>query len=86
MEINKEIWQGHEVFVIYLHMNLEESTEPTSMQKLLKNYAELFQEPMQLPPKCNFYHCITLKNKTEPVNVRAYHYAYFQKAEIEKQV
>lgn len=42
MEISKEIWQGHEVFAIYLHMNLEESTTPASMQKLLKNYAELF--------------------------------------------
>ncbi|KAL5582355.1 hypothetical protein UlMin_014797 [Ulmus minor] len=31
-------------------------------------------------------HCIPLKDGTEPTNVRPYRYAYFQKAEIEKQV
>ena len=85
-EINKEIRQGHEVFTIYLNMNLEEPTTPASMQKLLKNYVELFQEPTQLPSKRDIDHCITLKKGIEPVNVRPYRYAYFQKAEIEKQV
>jgi len=31
-------------------------------------------------------HHINLKEGTEPINVRPYKYAYFQKAEIEKQV
>ena len=31
-------------------------------------------------------HHITLKERTEPINVRPYRYAYFQKDEIEKQV
>jgi hypothetical protein len=31
-------------------------------------------------------HCITLKEGTEPINVRPYRYANFQKTEIEKQV
>jgi hypothetical protein len=29
-------------------------------------------------------HYITLKESTEPINVRPYSYAYFQKEEIEK--
>ncbi|KAH9783665.1 hypothetical protein KPL71_009410 [Citrus sinensis] len=44
------------------------------------------KEPTQLPSKRDIDHCITLKKGIEPVNVRPYRYAYFQKAEIEKQV
>ena len=56
------------------------------MQKLLQKYAELFQEQKQLPPTREIDHRITLKERAEPINVRLYRYAYFQKAEIEKQV
>lgn len=55
------------------------------MQDLLKEYNTLFQEPTKLPPRREIDHNITLKEGTEPVNVRPYCYAYFQKAEIEKQ-
>lgn len=44
-EISKEIRQGHEIFAICLHMESEEPTAPASMQTLLTDYAELFQEP-----------------------------------------
>lgn len=37
-------------------------------------------------PTRDIGHCITLKEGTEPVNVRPYRYAYFQKAKIKKQV
>ena len=53
------------------------------MQNLLEEYAELFQERKQLPPTREIDHRITLKEKAEPINVRLYRYAYFQKAEIE---
>ena len=56
------------------------------MQKLLEEYAELFQEPKRLPPMREIDHRITLKEGAEPINVRLYPYAYFQKVEIEKQV
>lgn len=56
------------------------------MQKLLREYTELFQEPTQLHPTRDTDHCITLKEGTEPVNVRPYRYAYFLKAKIKKQV
>ena len=57
-----------------------------SMQRLLKEYEDVFQEPSSLPPVREVDHCITLKEGTEPINVRPYRYAHFQKAEIEKQV
>lgn len=43
-EITKEIRQGHEVFAICLHINMEESwsTTPPDIQKLLREYTELF--------------------------------------------
>ncbi|KAL9440783.1 hypothetical protein AB3S75_019452 [Citrus x aurantiifolia] len=87
-EITKEIRQGNGAFAICLHTNLEKplNVVPVSMQQLLKGYGELFQEPTQLPPTRGIDHCIIFKEGTEPVSVRPYRYAYFQKAEIEKQV
>lgn len=56
------------------------------MRGLLEEYSELFQEPKHLPPTRKIDHHITLKEGVEPINARHYRYAYFQKAEIEKQV
>ncbi|KAH9696704.1 hypothetical protein KPL71_023279 [Citrus sinensis] len=69
-EVNKEIKQGHETFAICFQLQLEEVTAPAAMQGLLRNYKELFQEPTQLPPKCEIDHCITLKEGTEPINAQ----------------
>ncbi|RVW67264.1 Retrovirus-related Pol polyprotein from transposon 412 [Vitis vinifera] len=44
------------------------------------------EQPTQLPLVGEVDHCIPLKDGIEPVNVRLYKYAHFQKAEIEKQV
>lgn len=41
---------------------------------------------MILSPSREVDHHIHLKEDTEPVNVKPYRYAYFQKAKIEKQV
>ena len=59
---------------------------PTNIQRILEAYTNVFEEPKKLPPIRDVDHCIPLKEGTEPVNVRPYRYAYFQKAEIEKQV
>jgi hypothetical protein len=52
----------------------------------LAEFEDLFQEPTQLPPTREVDHHIILQEGTAPINVRPYRYAYFQKAEIEKQV
>lgn len=56
------------------------------MQKLLQEFSEVFHEPSSLPPIREVDHCISLKEGIEPINVRSYRYAYYQKEEIEKQV
>jgi hypothetical protein len=56
------------------------------MHKLLEHYVDVFAEATQLPPVKEVEHFIPLKEETEPINVRPYRYAYFQKEEIEKQV
>lgn len=52
----------------------------------MESLDNIFQEPKQLPPTREVDHHILLKEGTEPINVRPYRYAYFQKVEIEKQV
>ncbi|RVW13613.1 Transposon Ty3-I Gag-Pol polyprotein [Vitis vinifera] len=92
-EILKEFHQGHALFAVCFQPTMETAPAdaPTkvtqqSMQRLLKEYEDVFQEPSSLPPAREVDHCITLKEGTEPINVRPYRYAHFQKAEIEKQV
>lgn len=86
--VAKEMRQGQMMFAIYLH-TAERSTWADispNMQQTLKDYADVFKEPTTLPPLRDIDHHIPLKEGTQPINVRPYRYAYFQKAEIEKQV
>ncbi|KAL5570065.1 hypothetical protein UlMin_026640 [Ulmus minor] len=55
------------------------------MQQTMTDYADVFKAPTTLPPLRDIDHHIPLKDDTQPINVRPYRYAYFQKAEIEKQ-
>jgi hypothetical protein len=56
------------------------------MKELLQEFLDLFNNPSSLPSIREVDHRITLKEGTEPVNVRPYRYAHYQKNEIEKQV
>jgi hypothetical protein len=87
-EISKEFRQGHSVFAICPQSTMQDTkgVQSPSMSQVLAKYPEIFDEPTQLPPKREIDHTISLKEGIEPVNVRPYRYAYFQKAEIEKQV
>ena len=88
IEVAKEIKQGQGVYAICFQTLLEDSFHKTHicMQQILVEYSDLFQKPTQLPPLWDIDHNIPLKEGTEPVNVRPYWYAYFQKSKIEKQV
>ena len=86
--VSKELRQGSSMFAIYLQSTSNEVQQAIHLdiQQLIKAFEDIFQEPNQLPLAREIDHRITLKEGTEPVNVRPYRYAYFQKAEIEKQV
>ncbi|RVW35013.1 Retrovirus-related Pol polyprotein from transposon 17.6 [Vitis vinifera] len=86
--VSKELRQGSSMFAICLQSTSNEVQQAIhlDMQQLIKAFEDIFQEPNQLPLAREIDHRITLKEGTEPVNVRPYRYAYFQKAEIEKQV
>ncbi|XP_062119217.1 uncharacterized protein LOC133832962 [Humulus lupulus] len=53
---------------------------------ILTQYADVFNEPKELPPYRNVDHRIFLQPGSPPVNVRPYRYPYFQKDVIEKLV
>ena len=59
---------------------------PTSIQKILVEHVEVFQEPTQLPPERPFDHKIPLVPGAIPVHRKPYRYTPSQKDEIEKQV
>ncbi|KZV19421.1 hypothetical protein F511_08762 [Dorcoceras hygrometricum] len=56
------------------------------LERLLREYEKLFEEPRGLPPNRSREHAIILKEGSEPVQVRPYRYAHQQKDEIEKLV
>jgi hypothetical protein len=86
--IAKDLRQRSSMFAICL----QSSPSPTSqsvnpeIKHLLVKFEDLFQEPTQLPPTREVDYHIILHEGTMPINVQPYRYAYFQKAEIEKQV
>lgn len=85
--ISKEANQGSSTFAIYLQVaDPIQIVVAPDLQQIIEKYDDIFLEPAQLPPTREVEHCITLKDGSEPVNVRPYRYAHFQKAEIEKQV
>jgi len=78
-DVSKELRQGYSMFAICLQTEAEllVNRVKSEMQQLLKDFKDIFQAPEQLPPVREIDHTITLKEGTEPVNVRPYRYAYF---------
>ncbi|XP_052728288.1 uncharacterized protein LOC108338275 [Vigna angularis] len=65
----------------------EWAEEPNGdLEDILTRHAGVFQEPTGLPPNKKEKHRITLKEGTDPVNVRPYRYPHVMKEEIERQV
>lgn len=87
-KIVKERKQGSAIYAVCMkHIGCETFNGVNQdMQDLVRSFEDIYQEPTQLPPEREISHYINLKEGTEPVNVRPYRYAHFQKAEIEKQV
>ena len=65
---------------------IQEAKVPTVLKDLFTSYADIFQSQLQLPPHRVQDHAITLKEGTNPINVRPYRYPHSQKNEIERLV
>ena len=87
-EIEKETKMGHTCFAVCFETesNDDGGSVLVAMQQLLRQYDDIFWVPANLPPPRDTEHRIVLKEGSDPVNVRPYRYAHFQKEEIEKQV
>jgi hypothetical protein len=59
---------------------------PESIQRLLTSFAELFEEPVDLPPDRSCNHSIPLIPRAQQVNIRPYRFSPTLKNEIEAQV
>ncbi|KAL4366769.1 hypothetical protein GQ457_05G003480 [Hibiscus cannabinus] len=80
------IWQGQLLEVVPRLSLMQGQNSPTIvLDKLLVEFAQLFQEPSGLPPNRGCDHRIPLKPGSGPIVVRPYRYPHFQKDEIEKQ-
>lgn len=63
-----------------------EASIPPELQLILRQHQQVFEMPMGLPPLRTQQHHITLKQGSNPVNVRPYRYPQIQKEEIERMV
>ncbi|KAL4318769.1 hypothetical protein GQ457_18G015560 [Hibiscus cannabinus] len=86
--LSKELRHGTSMFAMCFQTeaNTPHDKVHPNMEQLLQEFSDIFHEPTEIPPTRDIDHRIPLKDGTEPINVRPYRYAYFQKAEIEKQV
>lgn len=62
----------------------DETPIPLGIATVLDQYADVFENPTELPPDRLCNHKITLMPGAKPVNLRPYRYSYFQKVEMEK--
>lgn len=87
-EIRREAKMGQACFALSLHEANDAVSSPIApdMSRLLHSFERVFQTPTSLPPNRDIEHRIVLKEGTDPINVRPYRYAHFQKEEIERQV
>jgi hypothetical protein len=72
-ELTKEARQNNPIFAICLQVSAAEPHNKTihpDMKAILHEFSELLKELTGLPPIREVDHCISLKNRTKPINVR----------------
>ena len=91
-KVHKAMNHSAQLFTLQLR-NVEQlathnnpTTQVPQLSALLKEFADLFEEPRSLPPHRSHDHKIILKPGTSPVNVRPYRYPALQKDVIEKTI
>lgn len=84
LEQHGEIW-----CVLELFLAKEEGQQvlcPDDIQKLITEFAEIFEKPQGLPPQRPYSHSIPFLPGAQPFRLRPYRYNPAQKDEIERQV
>ncbi|KAJ4784848.1 polyprotein [Rhynchospora pubera] len=88
INVARELQRGSELIVAQLMLvdvvNKTTSIIHSQLKPLIDEYAMLFEEPTELPPKRAIDHQIPLIPEAKPINLRPYRHSYFQKLEIEK--
>lgn len=89
-KMHKLLDKGVEGFLLQVETILKEVPEtvptPPQIQKLLLEYADLFEEPTTLPPHRELDHTIPLVPGAAPPQVRPYRVPQHQKKEMEEQI
>lgn len=89
-KVGKLLDKGAEGFLLQMHNIVMEApagfTTPPQLQKLLLEYADLFEEPHTLPPHRDCDHTIPLQPGVEPPHSRPYRVPHHQKQEMEDQI
>ena len=84
-----KLWKGNDIWALALVVqdtDHHSSDKTQEIQDLLKQYADVFQTPKQLPPSRVYDHTIPLLPSAVPVNSKPYRYSPQHKDEIERQV
>lgn len=78
-EFSEEICPNQALFALYFQVTQMEpqGNIHLSMQEILQEFSDLFTKPMSLPPTRKVDHDITLKERTEPINVHPYRYGHY---------
>ncbi|KAL1218315.1 hypothetical protein V5N11_022859 [Cardamine amara subsp. amara] len=81
----QDIHHEEDMVICSLNANQQESVVHQEIEEVLNGFSEVFAEPTSLPPfRENHNHKIPLKEGSDPVNQRPYHYAIYQKNEIDQ--
>lgn len=80
---------GNDVWALAVIEPVQQTTTPPELpevQELLEQFADVFQQPTELPPERFYDHQIPLIPGAAPVNSKPYRHSRQHKDEIEKQV
>ncbi|XP_040996109.1 uncharacterized protein LOC121242288 [Juglans microcarpa x Juglans regia] len=76
-EMSKECRMGHTLFALCIPSTTKNNLQGEfsevkhqDLQRVIQEYEDVFQDPSCVPPMREVDHCITLKEGTEPINVR----------------
>ncbi|GMI90521.1 hypothetical protein HRI_002721400 [Hibiscus trionum] len=72
--------------IYLLSSDTRELTVRPELIEILAKFEDVFSEPTGMPPSRFHDHAITLKEGSQPVNLRPYRFPHNQKAEVERQI